>query len=191
MLAQVVLAAGLAAAPSRAAGERPALEMRLSPPPTYRPFGMPSLGLMVKIPITKHWLVGGGYEIIQDYDAILWNSDREGHKPVVMSGLRVGAWYRGGAVRDGFTWSAGGLFTYSNSSVSLVTNPKGLDGSTYVVDTGAELSLGNVWQEVRIELFVIPAWSYGHIFSPAMHKGERYNDFTFRYGVTLAILFGS
>jgi hypothetical protein len=198
LLLVVSVIAGLIAAPARADESNdptshpttlPTIELRLTPV-LIRPYRAPSLGAMLAFPLTEHWWIGGGYELIQDYDAVLWTAKDTGHKPIVMSGIHAGAWYRGGAARRGTSWAAGGLVTYANPVLG-VRKPEGLDGHTYVVDVGADLSLGHVWDGFRLEVFATPAWSYGNISSPAIDKNERYSGFTYRIGVALAILVGS
>jgi hypothetical protein len=139
-----------------------------------------------------------GYELIQDYDAILWTSELEGHKPIVMSGVRAGAWYRGGPPRHGLTWAAGGLLTLATPALSLAQSPdglddhpNGLDGHTTILDLGADVTLGHVWEGFRLEAFATPAWSCGVVRSPAIWKEETYSAFTYRFGVSLAILVDS
>jgi len=193
----VFLAAGLAGTAPRAAHARElAIEMRLTPI-LVRPNGTPSLCPMLSLQLTQHFWAGVGYELIQDYDAIFWTSEFEGHKPIVMSGVRAGAWYRGGPAQHGLTWAAGGLFTLATPALSLVHSPDGLDESkngleanTTIVDFGADLALGYVWESFRLEAFATPAWSYGVVRSPAVWKEENYSAFTYRFGVTLAIVVG-
>ena len=168
----------------------PTIELRITPP-LLRPYGTPSICPMLAFPLTEHAWVGGGYELVQDYDAVLWMSDLSGHKPIVMSGLRAGGWYRGGAVRQGTSWAAGGLLTFSNPALSLTRSPSELDNRTSMLDVAADLSGGHVWQGFRLEVFATPAWSYGRIASPAAGKDESYSGFTYRVGVALAILVGS
>ena len=160
-------------------------------PMKERPRKALSLCPMLSLALGDHLWVGGGYELLQDYDAILWTSEREGHKPISLSGVRVGAWYRGGADRHGWTYGVGGIFTLAHRAVSLEIKPTGLDSGTYVMDFGADFSVGWAWQTFRLELFATPAWSFGTISSPAVHKDERYNAFTYRIGVDLAWRFGS
>jgi hypothetical protein len=180
-----------AAAPALAGeGNLPTIEIRLSPP-FVRPYHAPGIGALLALPLTEHWWAGGGYELMQDYNAILWTAKDSGHKPIVMSGIRAGAWYRGGAARRGFSWSAGGLLTFANSVIPLAKSPAQLDGDTYIVDLGADLTVGHVWDGFRVEGFAIPAWSYGHISSTAIAKDDHYSAFTYRIGVALAILLGS
>lgn len=155
-------------------------------PMKERPKKSPSLCPMLSLSLTDHLWVGGGYELVQDYDAILWTSELAGHKPVVLSGGRAGAWYRGGADRNGLSYSLGGIFTVAHRALSLEINPAGVDSGTYVMDFGADVTFGKVWDNFRLELFATPAWSYGNISSPAVHKNERYNAFTYRIGVELA-----
>ncbi len=181
--------AALTAAPGLAKAGTPTLEMRLTPP-WLRPYGMPSLGAIMAFPVRERLWLGGGYELIQDYDAILWTSTLEGHKPIVMSAVRVGAWYRGGALRQGWSWAAGGIVSAANSLFSLATSPKQLDRGTYVFDVGPDLSLGRAGKSVRVEVFATPAWSIGRVASPAVHRTETLSAFTYRVGVAFAILLG-
>ena len=194
LLIVVSVLAGLIAAPVRAAESQepnvPTIELRLTPF-LVRPYRAPSMCALLAFPLAEHWWVGGGYELIQDYDAVLWTAKDTGHKPIVMSGIRAGSWYRGGASRRGTSWAAGGLVTYSNPVLSVSRKPAGLTGDTYMVDFGGDLSAGYVWDGFRLEAFATPAWSYGRIASPAIGKDERYSGFTYRIGVALAILVGS
>ncbi len=194
----VFLAAGLAGlAPRGVQAKQGAIEMRLTPI-LVRPNGTPSLCPMLELQLGGHFWVGAGYELVQDYDAIYWKSELEGHKPIVMSGVRAGAWYRGGAAHYGMTWAAGPLLTLATPALSLVHSPdgldahtNGLDGHTTIVDFGGDLTFGYVWDSFRIEAFATPAWSYGVIRSPAIWKEETYSAFTYRFGVNLAIVLGS
>ena len=185
------LVVGLVAARAQAVeSSSPTIELRLSPP-FLRPYGLPSLCAMLALPLTAHGWVGAGYELIQDYDAILWTTQDVGYKPIVMSGIHAGAWYRGGAARQSMSWAAGGLITYSNSAISLSKSPAWLDSRTYIVDAGADVSIGHVWERFRFEAFATPAWSYGRVASTPIHTDQRYSSFTYRIGVALAILVGS
>ena len=176
---------------SAAAQARPLqLGVRITPM-KERPRKAPSLCPMLSLSLSDHLWVGGGYELLQDYDAILWTSEIEGHKPVSLSGIRAGAWYRGGADAHGWSYGLGGILTVANRAFSLEVKPTGLDSSTTIVDFGADFSLGKVWDTFRLELFATPAWSVGNISSPAVHKNQRYNAFTYRIGVDLSWRFGS
>ena len=187
----VLLVAGLVTlAPRRAEATEVTIELR-NTPPLVRPDDFPSLCALLAFSLSEHIWAGAGYELIQDYDAILWTYENEGHKPIVMSGIRAGAWYRGGAAHRAFTWAAGPLFTFANPAISLAHSPDALDSGTSVVDFGADFSVGHVWQGFRLEGFATPAWSIGRVASPAIHKEERYSAFTYRIGVALAILVGS
>lgn len=187
----VFLVSGLVGiAPHPAEATEMTIEMR-STPPFVRPNGTPGLCAILALSLAEHLWVGAGYELIQDYDAILWTSANAGHKPIVMSGISAGAWYRGGAAHGAFTWAAGPLFTFANPAISLGSSPAGIDAGTSIVDLGADFSIGHVWQSVRVEGFATPAWSLGRVVSPAVHKEERYSAFTYRFGVALAILVGS
>jgi hypothetical protein len=166
------------------------IELRQTPI-LVRPNGTPSLCPIVAMSLTEHVWAGVGYEWVQDYDAILWTSENVGHKPIVMSGVRAGAWYRGGAARRAFTWAAGPLFTFANPAISLASPHKALDSGTSFFDFGLDFSVGHVWQSVRIEGFATPAWSVGRVVSPAVNKVDGYSAFTYRFGVALAILVGS
>jgi len=170
------------------------IEMRITPPldPVFRrPMDLPSICPMLALSLADHWWVGAGYEELQDYDAILWTSETEGHKPIAMSGIHAGTWYRGGAARNSMTYSVGGLLTYANPVFSIDPKPAGIDSGTSVVDFGVDLTWGHVWQDFRLEFFATPAWSYGRVRSPAIHQDERFNAFTYRVGVALAVRFGS
>jgi hypothetical protein len=148
------------------------------------------LGVMVGMPLSDRCWAGVGYEFFQDYDAVLWSSETSGHKPVVMSGIRAGSWYRGGAVQYGMTYSMGGILTVASPAYSPPRGPNGIDNDTWVVDFGADLTFGYVWSRVRLGVFATPAWSYGRIASPAAHKSERYSAFTYRVGLAFAVNFG-
>ena len=176
-------------APRRAEATEVTIEIRHTPP-LVRPDKYPSLCAILALSLSEHVWAGAGYEWIQDYDAILWTSETEGHKPIVMSGLRAGAWYRGVDERA-FTWAAGPLFTFANPAFSIAHSPGTLDSGTSVFDIGVDFSIGRVWRSVRVEGFATPAWSLGRVTSPAVHKEERYNAFTYRFGVALAVLVGS
>ena len=188
----VLLVSGLVGfAPTSAQATQVSIEVRHTPM-LVRPKDFPSLCGILAFSLTEHLWIGAGYELIQDYDAILWKSEYEGHKPIAMSGIRAGAWYRGGATRHGMSWAAGGLLTYANPGVTFGgPSPQGLGRDTYVVDFGADLSIGHVWRFVRLEGFATPAWSYGRIVSPAIGTEERYSAFTYRIGGALAFLLGS
>lgn len=186
-----ILVTGLAGvAPRKAEATQIALELRHTPI-LVRPDDLPSFCGMLALSLTERLWVGAGYELIQDYDAILWTSENEGHKPIVMSGMRAGAWYRGGAAQRGSTWAAGPLFTFANPTISLASPHKPLDSGTSFFDFGFDFSIGHVWQNVRVEGFATPAWSVGRVVSPAVHKEESYSAFTYRLGVALAFLLGS
>jgi hypothetical protein len=178
---------------SMCAGAAEARPMQLGvriTPMKERPRKAPSLCPMLSVALSDHLWIGGGYELLQDYDAILWTSETEGHKPISLSGIRAGAWYRGGAERNGLTYGVGGIFTVANRAFSLEVRPTGLDSSSTVMDFGADFSLGKVWNSFRLEVFATPAWSIGNISSPAVHKNERYNAFTYRIGVDLSWRWG-
>jgi hypothetical protein len=192
----VLLAAGLAGAPRSVWARQLSLELRHTPI-LVRPNGTPSLCPMLGLQLTEHLWAGAGYELVQDYDAVLWTSELEGHKPIVMSGVRAGAWYRGGPAHHGLTWAAGGMLTLATPGLSLVHSPEelddhpnGLEGETTIVDLGVDLTVGYVWESLRLEAFATPAWSFGVVRSPAIWKEEDYSAFTHRFGVSLAILVG-
>lgn len=178
------------AAPSGAPASPLSIELR-GTPILLRPNRTPSLCGLLTLALGEHWLVGGGYELVQDYDAVLWSSAFVGHKPIVMSGVRTGAWYRGGAEREGAFFAAGSLVTFANRAISLETSPRGLDNQTWVADLGGDLVVGYVWDAVRLGVYATPAWSYGRIVSPAIHKTAHYSAFTYRMGLTLAVRLGS
>jgi hypothetical protein len=190
IIATLVFAGLAAVAPRKAAATQLSIELRHTPI-LVRPNGTPSLCPMLALALTPHWWVGTGYELIQDYDAILWTTNTVGHKPLVMSGIRAGTWYRGGASHHGMSYSMGGLLTFANPAFSLDRSPSGLDSDTTVVDFGADFTLGRIWQTFRIELFATPAWSYGRVTSKAINRDERYSAFTYRVGGALAFLVGS
>ena len=190
MIAALLLSGLVEVVPRPAEATEATIELRQTPI-LVRPNGTPSLCAMLALSLTDHVWAGAGYEWVQDYDAILWTSETEGHKPIVLSGLRAGAWYRGGAARRAFTWAAGPLFTFANPAISLASPHKPLDNGTSFFDFGLDFYVGHVWQSVRIEGFATPAWSVGRVVSPAVHKEENYSAFTYRFGVALAILMGS
>ena len=178
----------------RAEATQVSIEMRITPPfdPVFRrPMDLPSICPMLALSVSDHWWVGAGYEELQDYDAILWTSETEGHKPIAMSGIHAGTWYRGGAPRNSMTYSVGGLLTFANPVFSIDPKPAGIDSGTSVVDFGVDLTWGHIWQNFRFEFFATPAWSYGRVSSPAVHHDERFSAFTYRVGVALAIRLGS
>ena len=176
--------------PRKSEATQLSIEMRLTPP-LVRPKDIPSLCPMLAVSLTEHLWAGVGYEWTQDYDAILWTSEYEGHKPIVMSGIRAGAWYRSETAYRAMSWAAGALFTFANPAISNGHSPRGLDSDTSVFDFGADFSIGRLWQWFRFEAFATPAWSYGQVASPAVHKTESYNAFTYRFGLALAFLVGS
>jgi hypothetical protein len=186
-----IIALALVSIYSATAQARPLqLGVRITPM-KERPRKAPSLCPMLSFSLGEHLWIGGGYELLQDYDAILWTSETEGHKPISLSGIRAGAWYRGGAEANGLTFGVGGIVTVANRAFSLEIKPSGLDSSTTFVDFGADLSLGKVWSTFRLELFATPAWSIGKISSPAVHRDESYNAFTYRIGVDLSWRWGT
>ncbi|HEX7500362.1 MAG TPA: hypothetical protein VF524_08655 [Polyangia bacterium] len=190
VIAVLLLLGFVEVAPRRAEATEVTIEVRHTPP-LVRPDKVPSLCAILALSLSEHVWAGAGYEWIQDYDAILWTSETEGHKPIVMSGIRAGAWYRGGGAERAFTWAAGPLLTFANPAFSIAHSPGTLDSGTSVFDFGVDFSIGHVWQSVRVEGFATPAWSLGRVTSPAVHKEERYNAFTYRFGVALAVLVGS
>jgi len=190
ILAVFLVSSFVGIAPRRAEATQATLELRLTPM-LVRPNRAPSLCPMLAISLTEHVWVGAGYEFVQDYDAILWTSESEGHKPIVMSGIRAGAWYRGGAGQNSMSWAAGPLFTFANPAISDGHSPQALDSGTSVVDFGADFSIGHLWEWVRFEAFATPAWSFGRVASPAVHREERLSGFTYRFGVALAVFLGS
>jgi hypothetical protein len=190
VIAVLLLSGLVGGAPRRAEATEVTIELRHTPP-LVRPDKLPSLCAILALSLSEHLWAGAGYELIQDYDAILWTSETEGHKPIVVSGLRAGAWYRGGGAERAFTWAAGPLFTFANPAFSFTHSPQTLDSGTSVLDFGLDFSIGHVWRSVRVEGFATPAWSVGRVASPAVHTEERYSAFTYRIGVALAILVGS
>jgi len=173
-------------ATAQAVEEMPAsVEVRISPP-FIRPVGAPSLCPMLAVPVASHWLVGGGYELVQDYEADVRTSNDTREGPMVMSGLRLGGWYRGGRAHHAVSFAVGGLVTLSHPSFSIAKTPAALDSGTYMFDFGPDLSVGYVWDSFRFEAFAIPAWSIGRISTPAMTKTERWSGFTPRVGLALA-----
>jgi hypothetical protein len=189
-LLAATLLVSIGAAPALAAETRPTIEMRVTPP-FVRPYRAPTLCMMLAFPVAPQWWLGAGYEFVQDYDAVLWTAKDTGHKPVVMSGIHAGGWYRGGAERQGLTWAAGGLVTFANSTFSLASSPDEIDAHTYVIDVGGDFSFGKVRDGFRFEVFATPAWSFGRIASTAIDESEGLSQFTYRFGVALAVLIGS
>lgn len=143
------------------------------------------------VPVSRHLWLGGGYELVQDYDAVLWTAKDTGHKPIVLSAVHAGVWYRGDSGEPGLTWAIGGLVTFANSTLSLVAAPNGIDRGTYVLDVGPDLSIGRSRNGVRIEVFVTPAWSWGRVASPAVGTSEGLSRFTYRVGVAFAVGVGA
>ena len=190
MFAALLVASLVGVLPRKCEATQMTIELRHTPP-LVRPDDLPSLCPMLAFSLSEHLWAGAGYELIQDYDAILWTSENEGHRPITMSGIRAGAWYRGGAAQRAFTWAAGPLFTFANSVFSLGHSPDEIDSGTSFFDFGVDFSIGHVWQSVRVEGFATPAWSVGRVASPAVHKEERYSAFTYRIGLALAIVVGS
>jgi hypothetical protein len=190
LLCAVLVAAGLAGvAPRIAQARQLAIELRHTPI-LVRPNDTPSLCPLLALQLTEHFWAGAGYELVQDYDAVFWTSEIVGHKPIVMSGIHAGAWYRGGYAHQGWSMALGGLITFANPAISLVRSPEGIDKDTSIVDFGVDFSIGHVWDSFRLEGFATPAWSYGVVRSPAIWKEEDYSAFTYRFGVSLAILVG-
>ena len=191
LIIATLLASGLVGiVPSKSEATQLAIELRLTPP-LVRPLDLPSFCPMLALSLTEHLWAGVGYEWVQDYDAILWTSENEGHKPIAMSGIRAGAWYRSETAYRAMSWAAGPLFTFANTAISNDHSPRGLDSGTSVVDFGADFSIGRLWRWFRFEAFATPAWSYGQVASPAVHRTERYSAFTYRFGLALAIIMGS
>jgi hypothetical protein len=190
MIAALFVASLVGISARRADATEVTVELRQTPM-LVRPNDTPSLCAMLALSLSEHVWAGAGYELIQDYDAIVWTSENAGHKPIVLSGIRAGAWYRGGAAHRAFTWAAGPLFTFANPAISVVSPHEALDHGTSFFDFGFDFSIGHVWQSVRIEGFATPAWSVGRVISPAVHREDNYSAFTYRFGVALAILLGS
>ena len=141
---------------------------------------------MLAVPLADHWLVGGGYELVQDYEASVRTSNDTEESPMVLSGIRLGGWYRDGAARQAISFAVGGLVTLSHPSLSIAQLPAELGSGTYIFDFGLDLSVGRVWDSFRLELFAIPAWSVGRISTPATSSTQRWSGFTPRVGVALA-----
>jgi hypothetical protein len=138
------------------------------------------------VPVANRWLVGGGYELLQDYGADVLTSNDTSGSPMILSGVRLGGWYRGGAARRDISFAAGALVTLSHTSLSIAKVPSALDSGTYIFDFGLDLSVGHVWDKFRLEVFVLPAWSVGRISTPAMTSPQRWSGFTPRVGLALA-----
>jgi hypothetical protein len=141
---------------------------------------------MLAVPVAERWLIGGGYELVQDYEASVRTSNDTEGSPMVMSGVRLGGWYRGGAAGDAISFGVGGLVTLSHPSLSITKSPGALDSGTYIFDFGLDLSVGHVWDGFRLEVFAIPAWSIGRISTPAISNSQRWSGFTSRVGIALA-----
>jgi hypothetical protein len=190
LILALALAGICTALPRTARATQVALELRHTPF-VVRPNHTPSLCPMLALSPVRHWWIGAGYELVQDYDAILWKSDKEGHKPIVLSGLRLGSWYRGGQEHHGTTVLIGAIVTVANSAFSLPASPTGITHETFIVDLGIDLAVGRVWKTTVFSVFMTPAWSVGRIASPAVHRTESYNAITLRLGGALTFLFGS
>jgi hypothetical protein len=170
---------------------RPTIELRLTAP-FLRPVDAPSLGGLLALPVSGHLWVGGGFELLQDYDVELWTGPTYKHWPVVMSGLRAGAWYRGGVPQWGRTYAVGGIVTVANPVFSPASSPDELGRGSFAVDVGPDLSFGHVWKGFRFEVFATPAWSWGRFTSTTMPLNvEHMSKFTYRIGVGFAILIGA
>jgi hypothetical protein len=145
------------------------------------------------VTVTEHFWVGAGYDMVQNHDAIFWRSDMRGQKPIALSAIRVGSWYRNGETRHGLTYAIGPLITYANLAISLDASPSAFDGlssKTYFIDSGADMSIGYVGRRGRVEAFMSPAWSYGRLVSPAVGKDEHTSALVVRIGVAFALLIG-
>jgi len=184
-MASALLLVSAAATAQAADKARASVEVRISPP-FVRPIGSPSLCPMLAVPVADHWLVGGGYELVQDYEAGVRTSNDTYVSPMVMSGLRLGGWYRSGRARHAISFAIGGLVTLSHPCFSIAKSPAELDGGSYIFDLGLDLAAGYVWERFRLEVFAIPAWSAGHISTPAMTSTQRWSGFTPRVGLALA-----
>lgn len=168
-------------------GHRASIELRVRPP-VIRQLGTPSLCPMLAIPLSTNILLGGGYELIQYYDETVRISNDELGSPLLLSGLRLAAWYRGGATKHGMSYSAGPNLTFSHPSISLVKSPKNLDAGTYAFDVGMDLSLGYVWDTFRLEAAILPAWSFGRITTAGYGGEVRFSGPTVRIALGLAWL---
>jgi hypothetical protein len=141
--------------------------------------------------VTEHFWVGGGYELIQNHEGILWKTDKRGETPITLSAIRAGFWYRNGEGPPGLTYAVGPLVTYANRAFAFSPSPQGLDNDTYFVDFGADMSFGYLGRRARIEAFITPAWSLGRVVSPAVDKEEHHSAFVVRMGLAFALMFGS
>jgi hypothetical protein len=188
IVAALVLAGLVGLHPRRAFATQLVFELRHTPL-LERPNHTPSLCPMLALTVSQHWWIGAGYELVQDYDAVLWKSSMEGHKPLIMSGLRAGTWYRGGDDRQGLTYSVGGILTFANPAFSLFRSPTGIDSGTSIVDFGADFTLGRIWDTFIFEFYVTPAWSYGQVASTAAQRTDSYSAFTYRFGGALVFMF--
>jgi hypothetical protein len=147
--------------------------------------------LTLALAIGEHVWVGAGYEMAQNHDAVFFRSELSGERPISLSAIRVGCWYRGGERRYGLTYAIGPLVTYANTAISLGTSPSGVGNDTYFVDAGADMSIGYVGRRGRVEAFMAPARSYGRVVSPAAGKTEHPSAFVARIGVAFTLLLGS
>ncbi len=168
----------------RAEGPRTTLELRISAP-FVRTLRAPSLCPMVTVPLAGRWYVGGGYELLQDYDVDVQTSEDTGVGDMVMSGIRAGAWYRGGVDRRGVWFAGGVVVTGSHPYMSMVRVPGELDAGAYAVDLGVDISAGYTWDQFRLALFALPAWSFGQTSSTAQPVDRRFDELNLRVGVGL------
>lgn len=150
--------------------------------------------LTFAVTVSEHVSVGAGYEMVQNHDAILWKSDSSGKKPISLSAIRVGCWYRGGEKRHGLTLAAGPIVSFANAAISLDTSPTAYDGfgsDSYFVNTGVDMSIGYVGRHGRVEVFMTPSWVYGRVVSPAVGRPQTLNAVEARIGVSFTLLLGS
>jgi hypothetical protein len=132
--------------------------------------------------------------MVQNHDAILWKADHSGVRPISLSAIRVGCWYRGGEKRHGLTLAMGPLVSYGNSAISLGTSPDsyyGFGSDSYFINTGVDMSIGYVGRHGRVEVFMTPSWVYGRVVSPAAGKSENHSAIEARIGVSFTLLLGS
>lgn len=194
--AAVVGVALLCALPSRPAqATEVALDLRQTLLQTKsRPESVIFPTLTVGVTVSERLSVGVGYEMIQNHDAIFWKTDHSGMKPLSLSAIRVGCWYRGGENRHGLTLAMGPIVSFANSTISLDTSPtarEGFGSDSYFINTGVDMSIGYVGRHGRVEVFMTPSWVYGRVVSPAVGKSETHSAIEASIGVSFTLLLGS
>jgi hypothetical protein len=150
--------------------------------------------LTLGVTVSEHIAVGAGYEVFQNHDATFWDSAHSGMRPISLSAIRVGCWYRDGEIRHGLTLAIGPIISYANSAISRDTSPSYIDGfgsDSYFINTGVDMSIGYVGRRGRVELFMTPSWVYGRVVSPAVGRSENHSGIEARIGVSFALLLGT